>query len=226
MHLVSSRGDTIIDCCSGSGSLGLTFLMNGRNVIFIEKDQQMIAVIKERLKLLAIHKSACSQPVEIPKGLLYIHREDDPDTSQKQVSSIRAYIHEKVAATEKPNMSLSTWTLAMDDAPPVVSAVEKELTKAWLTYKESYKVSESKNKQEKNIFFYLFVLLFEFFIFDASRILQQKIFFVIKLLYHYLLHVVSEMGPLWRGLLHEPRRICCSRAQEDEDYHGLLPAHQ
>ncbi|MFA6190664.1 MAG: site-specific DNA-methyltransferase [Candidatus Staskawiczbacteria bacterium] len=52
-HLIeihSNEGDVILDCFAGSGTIGKACLETGRNFILIEKEEEYINMIKERLK--------------------------------------------------------------------------------------------------------------------------------------------------------------------------------
>ena len=44
----SNEGDTILDCCAGSGTTGIACKNTGRNYILIEKEQEYIDVIHKR----------------------------------------------------------------------------------------------------------------------------------------------------------------------------------
>ena len=46
----SNEGDTILDCCAGSGTTGVACKNLNRNYILIEKDEEYYNIIKERLK--------------------------------------------------------------------------------------------------------------------------------------------------------------------------------
>ena len=45
----TTEGDTIIDCCMGSGSTGIVALKNNRNFIGIELDEKYFNIAKERI---------------------------------------------------------------------------------------------------------------------------------------------------------------------------------
>tara|TARA_R110000751_G_scaffold273916_1_gene374732 strand:+ start:42 stop:743 length:702 start_codon:yes stop_codon:yes gene_type:complete len=46
----SNEGDTVLDCCAGSGTTGVACKNLNRNYILIEKDEGYYNIIKERLK--------------------------------------------------------------------------------------------------------------------------------------------------------------------------------
>lgn len=46
----TNEGDTIIDCCMGSGSTGIVALKNNRNFIGIELDENYFKIAKERIE--------------------------------------------------------------------------------------------------------------------------------------------------------------------------------
>lgn len=46
----TNEGDTIIDCCMGSGSTGIIALKNNRNFIGIELDEKYFNIAKERIE--------------------------------------------------------------------------------------------------------------------------------------------------------------------------------
>ena len=46
----TTEGDTIIDCCMGSGSTGIVALKNNRNFIGIELDEKYFNIAKERIE--------------------------------------------------------------------------------------------------------------------------------------------------------------------------------
>jgi len=47
----SNEGDTVLDCCAGSGTTGVACNNTNRNYILIEKEPEFYQVIKERLNL-------------------------------------------------------------------------------------------------------------------------------------------------------------------------------
>lgn len=46
----TNEGDTVLDCCAGSGTTGVACKNLNRNYILIEKEQEYYDIIKERLK--------------------------------------------------------------------------------------------------------------------------------------------------------------------------------
>ena len=44
------EGDTVLDCCMGSGSTGVAAVMNNRNFIGIELDEGYFNIAKDRIK--------------------------------------------------------------------------------------------------------------------------------------------------------------------------------
>lgn len=48
----TNEGDTIIDCCMGSGSTGIVALKNNRNFIGIELDEKYFYIAKTRIEMI------------------------------------------------------------------------------------------------------------------------------------------------------------------------------
>jgi hypothetical protein len=66
--MVTSRdGETVLDCCAGSGSVTTALLLNHRNVVVVEKDENQYNNLYMRLKKdFPVTTSLMVQPLDLP----------------------------------------------------------------------------------------------------------------------------------------------------------------
>jgi hypothetical protein len=76
-HLISREGETVLDCCGGSGSMSFSFLLNHRNVVYVEKDEVQYNNFLMRLKTdLPLLLDELQRPVELPASCMEMVAED------------------------------------------------------------------------------------------------------------------------------------------------------
>jgi hypothetical protein len=75
--MVSKEGETVMDCCAGSGGTTVALLLNHRNVIAVENDENQVTNLYWRLKRdFPAMVAGMLVPREFPASAFLIHADD------------------------------------------------------------------------------------------------------------------------------------------------------
>jgi hypothetical protein len=114
MLLISKRGETVGDFCSGCGSVAYTMAFHGRNVVVVERDKDQIDFIIERFKEHKANMYAFIKPVVVPDRLMLVHADDERErvAGQKVASECRYMLPEVLMNPVNPGLDESSpWEL-------------------------------------------------------------------------------------------------------------------